>query len=91
MVAYFASKRKIVKQALTGLYMIEETVMFIIWIIIIPFFITANIVFTMFMVAIINTLLIVLMILSSLVVSFALYYLSSKILTKILEKLDLAL
>jgi len=45
----------------------------------------------MFMVAIINTLLIVLMILSSLVVSFALYYLSSKILTKILEKLDLAL
>lgn len=90
MVAYFASKRKIVKQALTGLYMIEETVMFIIWIII-PFFITANIVFTMFMVAIINTLLIVLMILSSLVVSFALYYLSSKILTKILEKLDLAL
>ncbi len=65
--------------------------MFIIWIIIIPFFITANIVFTMFMVAIINTLLIVLMILSSLVVSFALYYLSSKILTKILEKLDLAL
>jgi len=89
-VAYFASKRKIVKQALTGLYMIEETVMFIIWIII-PFFITANIVFTMFMVAIINTLLIVLMILSSLVVSFALYYLSSKILTKILEKLDLAL
>jgi len=70
--------------------MIEETVMFIIWIII-PFFITANIVFTMFMVAIINTLLIVLMILSSLVVSFALYYLSSKILTKILEKLDLAL
>jgi len=88
--AYFASKRKIIKQAPTGLYVIEETVMFIIWIIIIPFFITANMMFIMFIATNINALSIVLMVFSSLGISLTLYFAFSKILTKILEKLDLA-
>ncbi len=85
----FASRRKVIKQAVVGLYVVEDLILMLLWSIIVVFFLAVTVAYN-HIVGLMTLYSAIMLVVASIIVSVIIGFISVRLLSKYIARIDIA-